>query len=123
MNVLQDERQRMFTPVRFPRLADGGNGQRIAASLRELTSADAGGFVLIEDDTLRLVSTAGLPARLRGKTATLSTSLVGELMNSGKTVMMATGDSGGFAAHAVGAREPFDRAGAKVRVGSNRPGG
>src|SRR6266536_1662334 len=30
---------------------------RIAASLRELTSADAGGFVLIEDDTLRLVST------------------------------------------------------------------
>jgi PAS domain S-box-containing protein len=69
---------------------------RIAASLRELTSADAGGFVLIEDDTLRLVSTAGLPARLRGRTATLSTSLVGELMRSGKTVMMATGESGGF---------------------------
>src|SRR6266566_2150793 len=69
---------------------------RIAASLRELTSADAGGFVLIEEDTLRLVSTAGLPARLRGKTATLSTSLVGELMNSGKRVMMATGESGGF---------------------------
>src|SRR5579862_9139494 len=69
---------------------------RIAASLRELTSADAGGFVLIEDDTLRLVSTAGLPARLRGETASLSASLVGELMNSGKTVMMATGDSGGF---------------------------
>ncbi|HET9969243.1 MAG TPA: PAS domain S-box protein, partial [Streptosporangiaceae bacterium] len=69
---------------------------RIAASLRELTSADAGGFVLIEDDTLRLVSMAGLPARLRGKTAALSSSLVGELMNSGKTVMMATGESGGF---------------------------
>ncbi len=69
---------------------------RIAASLRELTSADAGGFVLIEDDTLRLVSTAGLPARLRGRTATLSSSLVGELMRSGKTVMMATGESGGF---------------------------
>jgi PAS domain S-box-containing protein len=69
---------------------------RIAASLRELTSADAGGFVLIEDDTLRLVSTAGLPARLRGKTAALASSLVGELMNSGKTVMMATGESGGF---------------------------
>src|SRR3989440_2877876 len=69
---------------------------RIAASLRELTSADAGGFVLIEDDTLRLVSTAGLPARLRGRTATLSSSLVGELMGSGKTVMMATGESGGF---------------------------
>jgi PAS domain S-box-containing protein len=69
---------------------------RIAASLRELTSADAGGFVIIEEDTLRLVSTAGLPARLRGRTATLSTSLVGELMASGKTVMMATGESGGF---------------------------
>src|SRR6516162_8945680 len=69
---------------------------RIAASLRELTSADAGGFVIIEEDTLRLVSAAGLPARLRGRTATLSTSLVGELMQSGKTVMMATGESGGF---------------------------
>src|SRR5690242_4047864 len=69
---------------------------RIAASLRELTSADAGGFALIEDDTLRLVSTAGLPVRLRGRTATLSTSLVGELMGSDKTVMMATGESGGF---------------------------
>ena len=69
---------------------------RIAASLRELTSADAGGFVIIEEDMLRLVSTAGLPARLRGRTAALSASLVGELMGSGKTVMMATGESGGF---------------------------
>ena len=69
---------------------------RIAASLRELTGADAGGFVIIEDNQLRLVSTAGLPARLRGRTADLSTSLVGELMRSGKTVMMATGESGGF---------------------------
>src|SRR5579862_9353932 len=69
---------------------------RIAASLRELTSADAGGFVIIEDDMLKLVSTAGLPARLRGRTATLSASLVGELMASGKTVMMATGESGNF---------------------------
>jgi PAS domain S-box-containing protein len=69
---------------------------RIAASLRELTSADAGGFVLIEDDMLRLVSTAGLPAKLRGRTAALSKSLVGELMASGKTVMMATEESGSF---------------------------
>ncbi len=69
---------------------------RIAASLRELTGADAGGFVLIEDDLLHLVSMAGLPARLRGRTAALRTSLVGELMRSGKTVMMATGESGGF---------------------------
>ena len=69
---------------------------RIAASLRELTGADAGGFVLIEDRMLRLVSTSGLPDRLRGRTAVLSTSLVGELMRSGKTVMMTTDDAGGF---------------------------
>ncbi len=69
---------------------------RIAASLRELTGADAGGFVLIEEEMLRLVSTAGLPARLRGRVATLKSSLVGELMASGKTVMMATAESGGF---------------------------
>src|SRR6201989_3520305 len=69
---------------------------RIAASLRELTGADAGGFVLIEDNVLRLVSTSGLPERLRGRTADLTSSLVGDLMRSGKTVMMTTGDSGGF---------------------------
>ena len=69
---------------------------RIAASLRELTGADAGGFVIIEDGIIRLVSTSGLPARLRGRTADLSTSLVGDLMRSGKTVMMTTGDVGGL---------------------------
>ncbi len=69
---------------------------RIAASLRELTRADAGGFVVIDGDKLRLVSMDGLPAGLRGRTADLGTSMVGELMRSGKTVMMATGDSGGF---------------------------
>ena len=69
---------------------------RIAASLRELTRADAGGFVLIEDDRLRLVSLDGLPAELRGRTADLQTSMVGQLMRSGKTVLMATSDSGGF---------------------------
>jgi len=69
---------------------------RIAASLRELTRADAGGFVLIDGDRLRLVSMDGLPAMLRGRTADLATSMVGELMRSGKTVMMTTGDSGGF---------------------------
>ena len=36
---------------------------RIAASLRELTTADAGGFVLIEDGKLRLVSMDGLPCQ------------------------------------------------------------
>ena len=69
---------------------------RIAASLRELTRADAGGFVLIEKDVLRLVSMDGLPSGLRGRTADLATSTVGELMRSGKTVMMATGESGQF---------------------------
>ena len=69
---------------------------RIAASLRELTRADAGGFVVIEDDRLRLVSMDGLPSGLRGRTADLATSTVGELMRSGKTVLMATGESGHF---------------------------
>jgi len=69
---------------------------RIAASLRELTRADAGGFVLIEKDKLRLVSLDGLPPDLRGRTADLQTSMVGQLMRSGKTVLMATSDSGGF---------------------------
>ncbi|HEY2576008.1 MAG TPA: PAS domain S-box protein [Streptosporangiaceae bacterium] len=69
---------------------------KIAASLRELTGADAGGFVIIEDSVLRLVSMDGLPGSLRGRTAALRTSLVGELMRSDKTVMMATGESGGF---------------------------
>ena len=69
---------------------------RIAASLRELTRADAGGFVLIEKDKLRLVSLDGLPPELRGRTADLQTSMVGQLMRSGKTVLMATSDSGGF---------------------------
>jgi PAS domain S-box-containing protein len=69
---------------------------RIAASLRELTRADAGGFVLIEGDKLRLVSLDGLPSELRGRTADLASSTVGQLMRSGKTVLMATSDSGGF---------------------------
>ena len=69
---------------------------RIAASLCDLTGADAGGFVLIEDGRLRLVSVEGLPASLRGRTADLPSSLVGELMRSGRTVMMATDESGGF---------------------------
>jgi NtrC-family two-component system sensor histidine kinase KinB len=69
---------------------------RISASLRELTRADAGGFVLIEGERLRLVSMDGLPAGLRGRTADLATSMVGQLMGSGKTVMMATGESGRF---------------------------
>jgi PAS domain S-box-containing protein len=69
---------------------------RIAASLRELTRADAGGFVLIDGDRLRLVSLDGLPSGLRGRTADLDGSMIGELMRSGKTVMLATADTGGF---------------------------
>ena len=69
---------------------------RIAASLCDLTGADAGGFVLIEEGRLRLVSVEGLPASLRGRTADLPASLVGELMRSGRTVMMRTGGSGDF---------------------------
>jgi len=69
---------------------------RIAASRRELTGADAGGFVIIEDSVLRLVSMDGLPGSLRGRTAALRNSLVGELMRSGKTVMMTTDKAGGF---------------------------
>jgi PAS domain S-box-containing protein len=69
---------------------------RIAASLRELTRADAGGFVLVEGEGLRLVSMDGLPAELRGRTADLQTSLVGELMRSSNSVLMRTGESGEF---------------------------
>ncbi|MEU5881107.1 PAS domain S-box protein [Spirillospora sp. NPDC047279] len=65
---------------------------RITAALIELTGADAGGFVRIEDDRLRLVSMYGLPDHMRGASADLRSSLVGELLRSGKTVMLATGE-------------------------------
>ncbi|MEU7899801.1 PAS domain S-box protein [Nonomuraea sp. NPDC049152] len=61
---------------------------RIAASLTELTGADAGGFVLIEKERLRLVSAYQLPETLRDATADLRSSLVGKLMRTGKTVML-----------------------------------
>ncbi|MGI5223713.1 sensor histidine kinase [Actinoallomurus iriomotensis] len=68
---------------------------RVADSVIELTGADAAGFVLIEQatGTLRLVSISGLPERLRGVTSDLRTSLVGELLRSGRTVMLATADT------------------------------
>lgn len=65
---------------------------RITTALIELTGADAGGFVRIEGQRLRLVSTSGLPEHLRGTTAELRPSLVGELLRSGKTVKLATGE-------------------------------
>ncbi|WP_103956980.1 ATP-binding protein [Nonomuraea solani] len=61
---------------------------RISASLTELTGADAGGFVLIEGDRLRLVSTYQLPEAIRGTTTELRTSLVDKLLRTGKTVML-----------------------------------
>ncbi|GAA3738886.1 sensor histidine kinase [Salinactinospora qingdaonensis] len=66
---------------------------RIAHSLTELTGADAGGFVLIEEDQLRLVSLTQLSDHLRGYSAPLETSLFGELLRSGKTVLLATDDT------------------------------
>ncbi|MCG5219683.1 PAS domain-containing protein [Streptosporangium soli] len=63
---------------------------RIAASLTELTGADAGGFVLIEGERLRLVSGHRLPRSLRDATADLRSSLVGKLMRTGKTVLLET---------------------------------
>ncbi|MEV4291822.1 ATP-binding protein [Nonomuraea bangladeshensis] len=61
---------------------------RISASLTELTGADAGGFVLIEGERLRLVSTYELPDGLRGTTTDLRTSLVDRLLRTGKTVLL-----------------------------------
>ncbi|HEX2315439.1 MAG TPA: PAS domain-containing protein [Thermomonospora sp.] len=65
---------------------------RITTALIELTGADAGGFVRITGDSLELVSLHGLPERMRGTIADLRSSLVGELLRSGKTVMLATGE-------------------------------
>ncbi|MEU6723523.1 ATP-binding protein [Nonomuraea wenchangensis] len=61
---------------------------RISASLTELTGADAGGFVLIEGERLRLVSTYELPEEIRGTTTDLRTSLVDRLLRTGKTVLL-----------------------------------
>lgn len=66
---------------------------RITASLIELTGADAAGFSVIEGDHLRLVSMSGLPEFLRGSHNDLHTSLVSELLATGKPVMLATAES------------------------------
>jgi signal transduction histidine kinase len=62
--------------------------ERITASLTELTGADAGGFVLIDGERVRLVSTYQLPRTLQDTTTDLHTSLVGKLLRTGKTVML-----------------------------------
>jgi PAS domain S-box-containing protein len=68
---------------------------RVTSGLIELTGADAAGFVVIEQHTnaLRLVSMTGLPRSLRDSTSDLRSSLVGELLRSGRTVMLATSDT------------------------------
>ncbi|WP_285761402.1 ATP-binding protein [Nocardiopsis ansamitocini] len=66
---------------------------RIVHCLTELTGADAGGFALIQGNSLRLVSITGLSAHLRGFEASLRASLFGELLASGKTVLLATDDT------------------------------
>lgn len=63
---------------------------RIATSLTSLTEADAGGFTMIEGNRLRLVSMTHLPEHLRDYVAPLDTSLFGELLRSGRSVMLAT---------------------------------
>ncbi|PSK99341.1 PAS domain S-box-containing protein [Murinocardiopsis flavida] len=66
---------------------------RITHSLTELTGADAGGFVLIEDDKLRLASITRLSERLLDFSSKLDESLFGELLRSGKTVLLANSDT------------------------------
>ncbi|WP_156045995.1 PAS domain S-box protein [Herbidospora cretacea] len=67
---------------------------RIAGSLTELTGADAGGFVLIDGEKLRLVSSHRLPEGMKGATADLGSSLVGKLLRTGKPVILETGPEG-----------------------------
>lgn len=66
---------------------------RITSSLTELTGADAGGFVLLEEDKVRLVSLTQLSGELYGFSASLETSLFGELLRSGKSVLLANSDT------------------------------
>ncbi len=66
---------------------------RIAASVTELTGADAGCFMLIEGERLRLVSGDRLPGEMRGITGDLRDSLVDKLLRTGKTVLLETRDA------------------------------
>ncbi|WP_236538574.1 sensor histidine kinase [Spiractinospora alimapuensis] len=66
---------------------------RIAQSLTELTGADAAGFVLIEGEMVRLVSMVDLPDERADFESNLATSLFGELLQTGDTVMVATAET------------------------------
>ncbi|MCY9786519.1 PAS domain S-box protein [Nocardiopsis sp. EMB25] len=69
---------------------------RISRSITELTGADAGGFVLLNEDRVELVSLTDLSDRLQGFSAPLETSLFGELLRSGKSVLLANEDTRGL---------------------------
>lgn len=66
---------------------------RVVSGLTELTGADAGGFSLIEGDSLRLASVARLPRKLLGHRTELRRSLLGELLASGRKVLLASDES------------------------------
>ncbi|MEV2278926.1 PAS domain S-box protein [Nocardiopsis sp. NPDC049922] len=69
---------------------------RISRSITELTGADAGGFVLLNEDRVELVSLTDLSDRLQGFSTPLETSLFGELLRSGKSVLLANEDTRGL---------------------------
>lgn len=69
---------------------------RISRGITELTGADAGGFVLLNEDRVELVSISGLSEELQGFTASLEDSLFGELLRSGKSVLLANEDTRGL---------------------------
>ena len=69
---------------------------RISGSITELTGADAGGFVLLDEDRVELASISGLSEGLQGFSAPLETSLFGELLRSGKSVLLANDDTRGL---------------------------
>lgn len=69
---------------------------RISSAITELTGADAGGFVLLNEDRVELVSITRLSDELQGYSAPLETSLFGELLRSGKSVLLANEDTRGL---------------------------
>lgn len=69
---------------------------RISHGITELTGADAGGFVLLNEDRVELVSISELSEELRGFSASLDDSLFGELLRSGKSVLLANKDTRGL---------------------------
>ncbi|OOC56069.1 MULTISPECIES: PAS domain S-box protein [Nocardiopsis] len=69
---------------------------RISRGITELTGADAGGFVLLNEDRVELVSISELSEELRGFSSALDESLFGELLRSGKSVLLANEDTRGL---------------------------